>query len=99
MRKTMFRPKASARRTPGSRPAAIRLAALAVLGAGLGAVGGRCGGGSGGTGGQQLSPRAFSAAKGAFAGLDPGFNKAPGGKGVPFNQSYGASGDQSRAVD
>jgi len=31
--------------------------------------------------------------------LQPAFNKTPQGKGVSFSDSFGASGDQSRAVE
>ena len=32
-------------------------------------------------------------------GLEPGFNKTSAGAGVSFSNSFGASGDQSRAVE
>ncbi|HET8755667.1 MAG TPA: sulfate ABC transporter substrate-binding protein [Solirubrobacteraceae bacterium] len=41
---------------------------------------------------------AYSTPKEAYAELIPAFQKTAGGKGVSFTQSYGASGDQSRAV-
>jgi sulfate/thiosulfate-binding protein len=77
------------------------LAALALVAA-LAAVAGGCGGSSsssGGGGGGKLSLVSYSTPKEAFAELIPAFQKTAAGKGVTFNQSYGASGDQSRAVD
>jgi sulfate transport system substrate-binding protein len=57
-----------------------------------------CGGSSSG-GGSSLNLVAYSTPKEAYAALIPAFNKTPEGKGVKFTQSYGASGDQSRAVE
>jgi sulfate/thiosulfate transport system substrate-binding protein len=42
---------------------------------------------------------AYSTPKEAYGALIPAFQKTPDGKGATFTQSYGASGDQSRAVD
>jgi sulfate/thiosulfate-binding protein len=41
---------------------------------------------------------AYSTPQGAYSALIPAFQATPAGKGVSFTQSYGASGDQSRAV-
>jgi len=49
-------------------------------------------------GGAQLSLVAYSTPKEAYEELIPAFQKTSPGKGVSFDQSYGASGDQSRAV-
>jgi sulfate/thiosulfate-binding protein len=49
-------------------------------------------------GGAQLSLVAYSTPKEAYEELIPAFQKTSAGKGVSFDQSYGASGDQSRAV-
>ena len=49
-------------------------------------------------GGAQLSLVAYSTPKEAYEELIPAFQQTPAGKGVSFDQSYGASGDQSRAV-
>ena len=49
-------------------------------------------------GGPKLSLVAYSTPKEAYEELIPAFQKTPAGKGVAFDQSYGASGDQSRAV-
>jgi sulfate/thiosulfate-binding protein len=50
------------------------------------------------SGGAQLSLVAYSTPKEAYEALIPAFQKTTEGKGVGFDQSYGASGDQSRAV-
>jgi sulfate/thiosulfate-binding protein len=52
---------------------------------------------SDGSGG-KLSLVAYSTPKEAYGELIPAFQKTAAGKGVSFTQSYGASGDQSRAV-
>jgi sulfate/thiosulfate-binding protein len=77
----------------------IRIAtALAVLAAVplLAACGSSAGGSTGGGG--KLSLVAYSTPKEAYAALIPAFNKTTDGKGVSFTQSFGPSGDQSRAV-
>ena len=48
--------------------------------------------------GPKLSLVAYSTPKEAYAELIPAFQKTAEGKGVSFTQSYGGSGDQSRAV-
>jgi sulfate/thiosulfate-binding protein len=53
---------------------------------------------SGDGSGGKLSLVAYSTPKEAYADLIPAFEKTAAGKGVSFTQSYGASGDQSRAV-
>jgi sulfate/thiosulfate-binding protein len=76
-------------------PLAAAITALLVAG---------CGGpgeeGEAATGdGARLSLVAYSTPKEAYEELIPAFQKTPDGKGVSFDQSYGASGDQSRAVE
>jgi sulfate transport system substrate-binding protein len=68
----------------------VLLAATALLAAG-------CGGGSGG-GGRRLTLVAYSTPREAYQALIPAFQATDAGGGVTFSQSYGASGDQSRAV-
>jgi sulfate/thiosulfate transport system substrate-binding protein len=46
----------------------------------------------------KLSLVAYSTPRAAYAQLIPAFQKTPEGDGVSFTQSYGASGDQTRAV-
>src|SRR5262245_23047689 len=74
------------------------LSVTALLGV-LVAVAG-CGGTSdGGSGGaKSLSLVAYSTPQEAYEGVIPAFQKTEGGAGVSFKQSYGASGDQARAV-
>jgi sulfate/thiosulfate transport system substrate-binding protein len=48
--------------------------------------------------GGKLNLVAYSTPKEAYGELIPAFQKTAAGKGVSFTQSYGASGDQSRAV-
>jgi sulfate/thiosulfate-binding protein len=62
-----------------------------------------CGGGSSssGSGGEDatLSLVGYSTIEEAYNKLTPAFNKTEAGKGISFKTSYGASGDQSRAVE
>jgi sulfate/thiosulfate transport system substrate-binding protein len=69
-------------------------ATIAVLAA-FGAAG--CGGSASGAS-DKLSLVAYSTPKEAYEELIPAFAKTPAGKGVKFSQSYGASGEQARAV-
>jgi ABC-type sulfate transport system substrate-binding protein len=71
------------------RLAAALLAAMALLAAGCGGSGG---------GGDRLTLVAYSTPREAYEQLIPEFQKTEAGRGVGFSQSYGASGDQSRAV-
>src|SRR3989442_540701 len=48
--------------------------------------------------GVQLSLVAYSTPRDAYAALIPFFQKTPDGDRVSFAQSYGASGDQTRAI-
>ncbi len=72
-----------------------KVAALLVAGALLAAG---CGGSGGSGGGAKLTLVAYSTPREAYEQLIPAFQKTDAGKGVSFSQSYGASGDQSRAV-
>lgn len=56
-----------------------------------------CGSSSGGSS-KELTLVAYSTPQGAFEKLIPAFQATPDGKGVTFSQSYGPSGEQSRAV-
>jgi sulfate/thiosulfate-binding protein len=69
------------------------LSALAVLGAVFGVA--ACGSSSSS---DQLTLAAYSTPQGAYASLIPAFEATSEGKGISFSQSYGPSGDQSRAV-
>ena len=105
-------PKAPSRLAEGPPKAPSRLAGppkllagLLLAALGLAVLTG-CGGpaadssasaGGDGSGG-SIALVAYSTPKEAYAELIPAFNKTSQGKGVKFTQSYGASGDQSRAV-
>jgi sulfate/thiosulfate transport system substrate-binding protein len=52
-----------------------------------------------GSSGNALSLVAYSTPQEAYQELIPAFKATSAGKGVSFNQSYGASGDQERAVE
>ena len=54
-------------------------------------------GGTAGAGG-TIDLVAYSTPQAAFTQIEAAFQKTPAGQGVHFQQSYGASGDQSRAV-
>jgi len=74
----------------------LLVAATALLTAAAG-----CGGSSGDSGGgssTKINLVAYSTPAEAYAELIPAFQKTADGKDVDFSQSYGASGDQSRAV-
>jgi len=84
-------------------PVARRITRTRLLTAGVGALAAALGlaacassssGGSGGT----LHLVAYSTPQQAYARLIPAFQATPAGKDVTFTQSYGASGDQQRAV-
>jgi sulfate/thiosulfate transport system substrate-binding protein len=54
--------------------------------------------GDSGSGSKQLSLVAYSVPKAADGAVEKAFAKTAAGKGVTWKESYGASGDQSRAV-
>ena len=80
---------------PLLRPLISLLAAVAIVS--LAACGGTSSG-SGAGGGDKLTLAAYSTPQEAYEEIIPAFGRAPEGKGAGFDQSYGASGDQSRAV-
>jgi sulfate transport system substrate-binding protein len=73
----------------------VAAVALAVAGCGGPAEDGEA---AASGGGGKLSLVAYSTPKEAYEELIPAFQKTSAGEGVSFDQSYGASGDQSRAV-
>ena len=86
----------------------LPLLAVAIVALVAALVGAGCGGsssdddsgGSGGDGGKgNLTLVAYSTPEEAYKKLIPAFNKTPEGEGVSFDQSYAASGEQSRAVE
>jgi sulfate/thiosulfate-binding protein len=82
-------------------PAIALLIGLGVL-AGCGSSSSSSSSGTTGTtasgGGGKLTIVGYSVAREVYAALVPAFQATPAGKGVSFDQSYGASGEQSRAV-
>src|SRR4051794_34170710 len=88
--------KQMARRSLWTALAAALIAAAALAGCGGPANG--SGNASSGGGGDKLSLVAYSTPQEAYQAEIPAFQKTAAGKGVDFSQSYGPSGDQSRAV-
>jgi sulfate/thiosulfate-binding protein len=94
-------PRADAR----PRRVGLKVALGAVMAAALSTGVAACGGSSddatasGGSGG-SIDLVAYSTPEEAYTNdLEPGFNATPDGDGVEFSNSFGASGDQSRAVE
>jgi sulfate/thiosulfate transport system substrate-binding protein len=81
----------------------VTSAVLALAVAGCGGAsdtkGGDSGAASGSGGGAKLALVAYSTPQVVYDDVIPAFTKTADGKGVSFTQSYGASGDQSRAVE
>ncbi|HEX7299499.1 MAG TPA: sulfate ABC transporter substrate-binding protein [Solirubrobacteraceae bacterium] len=79
------------------------LALAALVTAGCGGASDTHGGGataaSSGEGSTKLSLVAYSTPQVVYDQLIPGFRETAEGKGVSFSESFGASGDQSRAVE
>jgi sulfate transport system substrate-binding protein len=79
-----------------------RLRGLAAITAAVSAaaLASACGGGNGSTSGGkvQLALVAYSTPQAAYTDIIKAFQATPAGKNITFTQSYGASGDQSRAV-
>src|ERR671936_42998 len=82
-----------------------RISSIAVvLAAALLFVAAGCGDGddeaaAGGDGDTKLSLVAYSTPREAYEEIVPAFQKTAAGAGVGFDQSYGSSGEQSRAVE
>jgi sulfate/thiosulfate-binding protein len=75
-----------------------KIAALLTV-AGLAAIGtAGCSSANSASSGRKLNVVAYSVPKPAYDALESAFSATAAGKGVTFNASYGASGDQSRAV-
>jgi sulfate transport system substrate-binding protein len=73
----------------------VLTAALTLSACGSSSKGGTS---SGGGAAVKLSLVAYSTPQAAYQQLIAAFQKTPAGKNISFSQSYGASGDQSRAV-
>src|SRR5829696_10471990 len=79
--------------------AAAMLLGAALLAAGCGGTSDASGGSASGSGSTKLALAAYSTPREAYAELIPAFAKTPAGSGVSISQSYGGSGEQSRAVE
>ncbi len=77
-----------------TRTPAVAVSLLAVLAAALGLA--ACGSSSGSS--NSLALVAYSTPQGAYEKLIPAFQATSEGKGASFSQSFGPSGEQSRAV-
>ena len=77
--------------------AALLALAIAVVGAGCGSDDDSA---SGSSSGGKLDIVGYSTPEAVYEeALEPGFEATPDGEGVSFSNSFGASGDQSRAVE
>src|SRR3954454_20036111 len=80
-------------------PAALLVLLLAVFAAGCGGGDSTTGSSGGSGGGGKLDVVGYSTPESVYAEvLEPAFEKTSEGSGVSFSNSFGASGDQSRAV-
>jgi sulfate/thiosulfate-binding protein len=87
-----------------TRSLIVVLALAALVAAGCGGADDTVGGAgaataSSGKGSTKLSLVAYSTPQVVYDEVIPGFRGTPAGKGVGFSESFGASGDQSRAVE
>src|SRR5436305_557744 len=78
--------------------AALGMAGLAAL-AGCGGSSDSTSGSSNGNGSTKLALVAYSTPQSAYDALIPKFKATSSGKDVGFSESFGASGEQSRAVE
>jgi sulfate transport system substrate-binding protein len=80
---------------------AILAVVVALVAAGCGGSSSAANEGSatGSSGGGKLTLVAYSTPQEAYEEIIPAFQNTTAGKGVEFEQSYGASGEQSRAVE
>lgn len=78
-----------------------RIQALLILAlVAFGAIVAGCGSSSNGSGGDKVQLVAYSTPQQAYEQhLEPSFKETEAGSGVDFSNSFGASGDQSRAVE
>ncbi|UJA18816.1 sulfate ABC transporter substrate-binding protein [Thermoleophilia bacterium SCSIO 60948] len=93
--------------THGARPGRTKLTrvllasvAMLLLALGVAACGGSSSGSGGDGSGGSIDVIAYSTPQEVYENdLEPGFNETPEGENVSFSNSFGASGDQSRAVE
>src|SRR5215510_9311904 len=80
-------------------PVALIALLIAVFAAGCGSSDDSTTGGGGSSGGGKLDVVGYSTPESVYAEfLEPAFEESSKGAGVSFSNSFGASGDQSRAV-
>src|SRR3954449_3270367 len=80
-------------------PAVLVTLLIAVFAAGCGSSASTSSSSGSGSGGGKLDVVGYSTPESVYAEtLEPAFEKTSQGKGVSFSNSFGASGDQSRAV-
>jgi sulfate/thiosulfate-binding protein len=77
----------------------IGLAVVLAAGTAAGCGGVSGSGAEGGEDGGRLTLVAYSTPREAYEEIIPAFQKTAAGSGVSFDQSYGSSGEQSRAVE
>lgn len=78
----------------------LALSLSGALATGVAACGGSSDATAGEGGGGSVDVVAYSTPEEAYTGdLEPAFNSSPEGEGVEFSNSFGSSGDQSRAVE
>lgn len=87
--------------TKTTSPTILILALLAVVAAGCGGASDTKdeAGASGGGDGTKLSLVAYSTPQVVYDEVIPAFQRTEAGQGIAFSQSFGASGEQSRAVE
>jgi sulfate/thiosulfate transport system substrate-binding protein len=79
--------------------AALFALVIAVVATGCGSSSGDSSGSGGSSSGSTIDVVGYSTPESVYQeALEPAFEKTPKGKGVSFSNSFGASGDQSRAV-
>ena len=92
-------PNAPRRAVRKALPAALLILLFAVFAAGCGSSDDSTAGSGGSGSGGEVAVVGYSTPEGVYEeGLEPGFEATPEGADVSFTNSFGASGDQSRAV-
>jgi sulfate/thiosulfate transport system substrate-binding protein len=87
------------RRAMAAVPAALLVLLMGLLAAGCGGSDNATGADTSSSGGVKLDVVGYSTPESVYAEtLEPAFEKTSQGQGVGFSNSFGASGDQSRAV-
>jgi sulfate/thiosulfate-binding protein len=94
----MLNARKTRRELKAGLPAALLTLLLAAFAAGCGGSGNSATGADS-SGGAKLDVVGYSTPESVYTeSIEPAFEKTPAGKGISFSNSFGASGDQSRAV-